>query len=67
MRIGTPKLKMSFTNGIDGRFEEAMGFDSELAGDYPSILALIDEMRKAIVMFEKRDNERLKSEQPKKE
>ena len=48
------KLKMSFTNGIPESLG-GKGFDTTIEGSYDKCLALLDEMRKAIVMFKEED------------
>jgi hypothetical protein len=41
---------MSFTNGLP-KDKGGQGFSTEIAGSYDACLALIDEIRKAIVQF----------------
>ena len=48
------KLKMSFTNGVPESLG-GQGFNTTIEGSYEKCLALIDEMRKAIVMFKEED------------
>ena len=48
-----PKVKISFTNGIPRGYDNAKGFETELEGTYDVVLALLDEMRNAIVKFKR--------------
>lgn len=52
-----PKISISFTNGLP-KERGGQGFDTSLEGDYGAVLALVDEMRKAIVTFREIDNKR---------
>ena len=51
-----PYIKLDFTNGIDKSYPEGKGFQIELAGNYDAIIALMDEMKKAIQMFKEEDS-----------
>ena len=51
-----PKIEMHFTNGIPQDYDTSKGFDTELEGTYDAVLALIDQMREAIVMFREEEN-----------
>ena len=53
-----PRIRLSFTNGIPKQYEDAKGFESELEGGYDQCIALIDELRKALVMFRNEDARR---------
>jgi hypothetical protein len=46
-----PSIKISFSNGVPMKYIESKGFKTNVEGSYDACLALLDEMRKAIVMF----------------
>jgi hypothetical protein len=53
------KIKMFFTNRLP-KGAGGKGFDATIEGGYDACLALVDEMRKAIVGFKEEDSKRVK-------